>query len=171
MSLLKKLHAIYTKNPQSEIGYLTGAVDASLAKSVDTITDLAEIQSNIKSAQGEWLDTWGEKFYVSRDGMSDSAYRTAILNRVKGTSSSVPALEWAVKRALGDDTLVRIEETYEDLRIFNVSTFSGHGKFQDSDTVRLGVVKIYINKPENQKLREEIYRSRGTGIRVIIVVE
>lgn len=171
MSLLKRLHTIFTKDTESEVGYLSGAVDESLNLAENSIEDLSTIQSSIKSASGEWLDTWGDKFYTPRDGLTDAEYREVILDRVRATSSSVPALISAVKRALGADTLVRVEETYEDLRIFNVSTFSGTGKFQDSDTTRLCVVKIYINKPETLKLREEIFRTRGTGIRVIIIEE
>jgi hypothetical protein len=171
MGILKRLTAIFTKNQQSEVGYLTDAIDNSISDVVDTMTDI-EIQSVISSSTGEWLDLWGARFGVTRDtGEQDGSYRTKILGQVTNKKNTIPALIEAVKRALGDDTTVRVEETYEDLRIFNVSTYSGTGKYQDSDTVRLGVVKIFINKPENEKLREEIYKTRASGTRVIIEVE
>lgn len=171
MGILNRLTSIFTKQKQSEIGFLTDAIDNSISQVVDTMTDM-EIQSVISSSTGEWLDTWGKRFGILREsGETDESYRERILGEVTNQKGTIPALIEAVKRALGDDTIVRVEETYEDLRIFNVSTFSGTGKFQDSDTVRLGVVKIFINKPENEKLREEIFKSKASGTKVIIVQE
>lgn len=171
MGILKRLTTIFTKNQQSEVGYLTDSIDNSISNVVDTMTDM-EIQSVISSSTGEWLDLWGGRFGVTRDtGEQDIPYRVRILAEVTNQKGTIPALIAAVKRALGNDTIVRVEETYEDLRIFNVSTYSGTGKYQDSDTVRLGVVRIFINKPENEKLREEIYKTRSSGTRVIIEVE
>lgn len=171
MSVLKRLHSIFTKNSQSEVGYLSGAIDDSLEKVKDTVTDM-ELMSVITTATGEWLDWWGDRFHVLREsGESDTEYSERIKESVTNQKGTIPALISAVKRALGEDTIVRAEETYEDLRIFNISTFSGTGKFQDSDTVRLGVVKIFINKMANDKLREEIWKTRSSGIKVIIVEE
>jgi hypothetical protein len=171
MGILNRLSSIFTKEPNSEIGYLTGSIDNSISQVLDTMTDM-ELQSVIPSATGEWLDLWGNRFGVPREaGESDDSYRNRVLSAVTNQKGTIPALIDAVKRALGDDTEVRVEETYQDLRIFNVSTFSGTGKFQDSDTVRLGVVKIFINKPENEKLREEIWKTKASGVKVIIVEE
>jgi hypothetical protein len=171
MGILSRLTAIFTKKSESEVGYLSDAIDNSISSVIDTMTDM-EIQSVILSSTGEWLDLWGFRFGVEREsGELDAPYRDRILGEVTNQKGTIPALIEAVKRALGDDAYIRHEETYEDLRIFNVSTYSGTGKYQDSDTVRLGVVKIFINKPENEKLREEIWKTRASGTRVIIVVE
>ena len=172
MGILKRLSSIFTKKENSEIGYLTSSIDNSISEVLDTVTDIELYQSVIPSATGEWLDLWGNRFGVPREpGELDESYRNRILSEVTNQKGTIPALISAVKRALGEDTKVRVEETYQDLRIFNVSTFSGTGKFQDSSTVRLGVVKIFINKPENEKLRKEIWKTKASGIRVIIVEE
>jgi hypothetical protein len=168
MGLLSKLASIFSKKQDSEVSILSGAVDDSLSKVVSTMTDM-EVQSVITSSTGEWLDSWGQRFNVYRNTNEvDSLYRTRILGQVLNAKGTVPALIDAVKRALGDDTVVTVEETYNDLRMFNISTFSGTGKYQDSDTVRLGVVKIIINKAPNTQLAEEIFKSRAAGINIII---
>ncbi len=168
MGLLDKLTSVFTKNSNSEVGYLSGAIDDSTSKVVTQMADM-DNQSAIPTATGEWLDSWGTRFNVPRNtGESDDNYRTRILSSVTNQTSTIPALIAAVKRALGDDTIVTAEETYQDLRVFNVSTYSGTGNYQDSDTFRLGVVKIIINKPVNDQLAVEIWKSRASGTKVII---
>jgi hypothetical protein len=168
MKILSRLHGIFSKQSGTEIAFLTDSIDQSVNDVVSHMSDMA-VQSEITHATGSVLDLWGEKFGVYREsGELDDPYRTRVLGKVTFVRGTIPALISATKRALGDDTVVQIDETYQDLRIFNVSTFSGTGKFQDTDTVRLGVVKIIINKPTNVKLLEEIGRTRASGIRVII---
>jgi hypothetical protein len=168
MSIQSRLHSIFTRSKESEVSYLVGAKQEAIDSVVETMNDM-QIQSFIGSATGQWLDEWAQKFGLARNlNELDDSLRNRILQEVTNPSGTIPALEAAVKRALGEDTVVQISETYQDLRIFNISTYSGTGKYQDSDTVRLGVVKIIINKPPNEKLREEIYKTRASGVRVII---
>jgi hypothetical protein len=42
------------------------------------------------------------------------------------------------------------------------------GKYQDTDTTRLGVVQININKPSTPQLVTELNRTRAAGINIII---
>ena len=171
MGLLSKMISYFTKQSQTETAYLAGTLDNALNAVIDQMSDM-ELQSVITSSTGEWLDSWGTKFGVPREsGETDLSYRPRILASVTTKKATIPALIEAVKRALGDDTVVTIEETHQDLRIWNVSTFSGTGKYQDADTVRLGVLKIIINKQPNERLAEEIWKTKATGIRVIIEVE
>lgn len=169
MGLFSRLSSIFTKNSNSEVAKLSGAVDNSLTDVTNVMADM-DNQSVITSATGEWLDAWGERFGVYRGtGEVDTDYRTRILGSVTDNKGTIPALIDAVHRALGSDTQVTVEETYNDLRIWNVSTFSGTGKYEDSDTIRLGVVKITINKEPNTQLAQEIFRSRASGTKVIII--
>lgn len=170
MNLLKKLPSIFTKKEGSEVFYLTKAIDNETNKVINHIS-VMELQSVLLTSTGQWLNMWGDKFGIGRKlNESDTLYRKRIMDSVTALKGTIPALIAAVKRALGEDTIVLVKQTYEDLRIFNVSTFSGTGKFQDSDTVRLGVVILQINKEPNDRLREEIYRSKSMGTRVIIEV-
>ena len=142
----------------------------SLEKIVEEMTEM-ELHSVVTSCTGEWLDSWGKWFGVPREsGEEDATYRPRILESVTMKKVTIPALIDAVKRALGADTAIQIEETYQDLRIWNVSTYSGTGKYQDSDTIRLGIVRIIINKEPNDRLREEIWKTKASGVRVIFEV-
>lgn len=168
MGLIDKLSPIFSKNKNTENYYLMSSVDDSLEKVIQTMDDM-DIQTIITTSTGEWADKWGYRFKVQRkEGESDAQYTQRIIDYVKIQHGTIPALIDAVKRALGDDTQVTPSETYNDLRIFNISTFSGTGKYQDSGTVRLGVVKLTINKEPNAKLAEEIFKSKASGTRVII---
>jgi hypothetical protein len=165
----ERLQAIFTRNTESEISYLAGSVDDSIDKTIDTINEMGDIQSEITSATGEYLDEWAQWFGIYRNtNETDDSLRTRTLASVTNRSATIPALIDAVKRVMGDDTLVEVSETYKDLRIFNVSTYSGTGKYQDTNTTRLGVVQININKRSTQQLVDEINRTRASGISVIL---
>jgi hypothetical protein len=169
MGMRERLQAIFTRNTESEISYLAGSVDDSINKSIDTINEMGDIQSEITSATGEYLDEWAQWFGIYRyTGETDGALRSRTQQAVTNRSATIPALIDAVKRVLGDDTVVTVGETYNDLRIFNVSTYSGTGKYQDTDTTRLGVVQININKPSTPQLVTELNRTRAAGINIII---
>lgn len=168
MRLAKRLSNIFTKNQGSEISALTGTVDKQIDAVIGQMS-IMEVQTVLSTATGDWLNLWGDKFGIGRKlKETDTAYRKRILESVSSLKGTIPALISAVKRALGEDTIVNVKETYNDLRIFNVSTFSGTGKFQDSDTVRLAVVILQINKTPNVRLREEIQKSKAMGTKVII---
>lgn len=168
MRLAKKLSSIFTKKEDSEIFYLTSTVERELEGVISQLSEM-QIQTILSSSTGDWLDLWGNKFGIfrSKDELDDP-YRKRIMDSVTSLKGTIPALIAAVKRALGDDTNVLVHETYKDLRIFNVSTYSGTGKYQDSDTVRLGVVVLYIDKYPNDKLREEMWKSKAMGTKIII---
>jgi hypothetical protein len=136
MSLIKRISAIFTKDSGSEIAHLTGAIDNQIEGVINQMSAM-KINTILSSSTGEWLDLWGNRFGITRlAGETDATYRLRVMASVTNLKGTIPALISAVKRALGDDTDVLVRETYNDLRIFNVSTFSGTGKFQDSDTVR-----------------------------------
>jgi hypothetical protein len=169
MGMRERLQAIFTRSIESEISYLSGSVDDSINKTIDTINDMGDIQSEIISATGGYLDEWAQWFGIYRgNSETDGSLRTRTLAAVTNRSATIPALIDAVHRALGDDTVVTIDETYQDLRIFNVSTYSGTGKYQDANTTRLGVVQININKPSTPQLVDELNRTRAIGINIII---
>lgn len=168
MGLANRLASIFTRKNDSEVFYLTKTIDKEIDSVVNQMSEV-EIQTVLSSSTGDWLNLWGNKFGIGRGHQeSDEEYRKRIIESVTALKGTVPALIAAVKRALGEDTGVLVKQTYEDLRIFNVSTFSGVGKFQDSDTIRLGVILLQIDKEPNDRLRSEIYRTKAMGTRVII---
>lgn len=169
MGMRERLQAIFTRNTESEVSYLSGSVDDSINKTIDTINEMGDVQSEITSATDGYLDEWAQWFGIYRNtGETDVSLRARTLASVTNRSATIPALIDTVHRVLGDDTIVEVLETYKDLRIFNVSTYSDTGKYQDPDTTRLGVVQININKEPTTQLINEINNTRASGIKVVL---
>lgn len=168
MGILRNLNRIFNRHSTDELGDIAKSIDDQINQANSSIDNM-KLELNMQTATGEWLDEWGSRFGVKRrSGETDDLFRPRVLESRSPDTGTIPSLIKAVKRSLGDDTTVTAYETFEDLRIFNISTFNGEGKYQDSDTVRTGVVKLTIDKPSTDLLRSEIYKTKPTGCRVII---
>ncbi|GLI90615.1 hypothetical protein [Bacillus subtilis] len=128
--------------------------------------DLMEQELDLRQSSAEWLDEWGSWFGVKRlTGETDEHYRFRILTAMED-KVTIPAIKRGVKKVMGDDTVIKIYEPFEEIRYFNVSTFSGVGRFQDGDYYRIGVIDVIINKPITEELMAFINTLKAAGISV-----
>lgn len=164
---MKFLPSIFKrKNANKDHEAFLGAITKKLDE-VNANTDQMRKELSPATASDTWLEEWGSWFNRARlANESDEELRERIFE-VLDERATIPALEKATKKILGDDTIVRIYEPYRDMRIFNSSTFSGKGRFQDKDYYRIGVVDIIVNKPITKELIAfmEIIKAAGSSIK------
>ncbi|QKE56356.1 baseplate wedge protein [Bacillus phage YungSlug] len=145
------------------------AVIDGVTKALDTVdkdTDQMKNELQIPTATDSWLDEWGSWFGVNRiKGEADEPYRARILD-VLSDKVTIPAIIAGVKKVLGDNTIVKVYEPFVDVRIFNRSTFSGKGKYQNKDYYRIGVIDIILNKPITIELIKYVNLIKAGGISV-----
>lgn len=145
------------------------AVIDGITKALDTVdkdTDQMKNELLIPTATDTWLDEWGTWFGVTRiSGEADEPYRARILD-VLSDKVTIPAIIAGVKKVLGDNTIVKVYEPFVDVRIFNRSTFSGKGKYQNKDYYRIGVIDIILNKPITTDLIKYVNLIKAGGIAV-----
>lgn len=127
---------------------------------------LIKKELNLLTAEGQWLDDWGSDFGLQRRiGETDEKFLDRILSLMED-KVTIPAIKVAIKKVLGDDTIVSIYEPYVDLAFFNISAFSGTGRYPDKDYYRTHVIDITINKPPTEALVRFINKIKPSGVSV-----
>lgn len=166
MKILSKLTEIFNLHSKDSLKDVTTSIDKALETTYEDIKAL-DLEYSVQTASGEWLNEWGTWFGIPRkNNQSDSSYREDIFKYIFKQHSTANAYENKTKEILGEDTTVKIHETHNDVRMFNQSTFSGTGRYPDSEKYRLGVVIIYLDKPVTSALIEAIDKIRAAGIKV-----
>ena len=154
------------KNANADHQSIIDSIDNQLNQ-IDKDTDLIKPMMKLSEAEGIWLDEWGSWFGAIRNpGELDDDYRLRIKQVLTDEKVTIPALIKMTRRVLGEDTVVTVYETYNDIRLFNVSTFSGKGRYEDSDYYQVGVVDIKVNKPVTEELVEILNLTRGSTIKI-----
>jgi hypothetical protein len=165
--MLKFLQTIFKKgNGNSDHEAVLDSIGTAL-KSAGDDADLMKKELSIVDSEGEWLDEWGTWFGVSRltNSETDESYLSRMLAVIED-KVTIPAIISGVKKVLGDNTIIKIYEPYHEIRYFNVSTFSGEGRYQDGDYYRIGVIDVIINKPVTDDLVTFINLIKGAGVSV-----
>lgn len=144
------------------------AVLGSIENQLDTLNDDIDQLKNelaIDTADSVWLDKWGEWFGVTRKvGESDDDYRQRIIGALQNEKVTIPAIIEMTKLVLGEDTLVQIYEPYHNLRIFDISSFSQDGAFQDGSYYTTAVFDLIVNKPITDELIFVINLIKAAGV-------
>ena len=163
---MKFLNSVFKREGANEDhnAVITGITKA--LETVDKDTDQMKNELQIPTATDSWLDEWGSWFGINRiSGEADEPYRARILD-VLADKVTIPAIIAGVKKVLGDNTIVKVYEPFVDVRIFNRSTFSGKGKYQNKDYYRIGVIDIILNKPITVELIKYVNLIKAGGISV-----
>lgn len=162
--MLKFISVIFKRegtNPDNEAFF--DALNNQLTVSRED-ADLVKKELNLLEAEGQWLDEWGDKFGLSRrTGESDEVFRDRILSLMEN-KVTIPAIKRAIKKVLGDDTIIGVYEPYVDVAFYNVSAFSGTGRYPDAVYYRTGVIDITINKPPTEMLARFVNRIKPASI-------
>src|SRR5690606_4570014 len=117
----------------------TGTENDIVLENIDNILEKASKDSmltkdelSILTATGEYLDEWGSWFGIRRtDGEDDEQYRRRMLSVMSNPKSTIPAIEGTIRRYFNNpDMYVKVYEPHKNIKIFNISTFSGPDKFQ-----------------------------------------
>ena len=163
--MLKYLSTIFKQEGGNEEN---SAILDAIGNSLDQVnedTDLIVDEMSIKRSTSTWLDKWASWFGIARTyGEVDISLRKRVLNVLTDATVTIPAIVEMTKRILGDDTIVVVYEPYHDVRFFNVSTFSGKGKYEDDEYYRVGVIDVIVNKPVTDDLINAITLIKGGGI-------
>jgi hypothetical protein len=165
--MLKFLQSIFRRDQSnSDHKAVLDSIGTALKTAGDD-ADLMKKELSIVDSEGEWLDEWGTWFGVSRlsDYEEDNRYLDRMLSVIED-KVTIPAIINGVKKVLGDNTIIKIYEPYHEIRYFNVSTFSGEGRYQDGDYYRIGVIDVIINKPVTDELVKFINLIKGAGVSV-----
>ena len=101
--------------------------------------DAALLELYIESADGEWLDYWGEFFGLPRGGRTDDVYRRYLIDETLRPRSNAIAIEKAVKELLSK--VIRIYEPWKDMFILDESALSDAHHFQDGNFYTYNVIQ------------------------------
>lgn len=108
--------------------------------------DKAILQLYLGSAEGEWLDLWGEFFGLPRDGgVEDSIYRQYLIDETLRPRSNAIAIEKAVKELTGKK--VEIYEPWKDLHILGESKMDDRFHMQDGNYWTFSILQPISRTP------------------------
>ena len=149
--------------------------------------DLVKKELMLETAENEWLEDWGSWFGVSRlIGETDDHLRYRILSCMED-KVSIPSIQNGIAKILNLDNIrkddnsnailgedpntgktitISVYEPFEDVRIFNVSTFSGKGRYEDKYYYRIGVIDLKIDGLDEvtEEVRDYIKTLNSAGI-------
>lgn len=165
---LKFLQNIFKRNTDNDDHE---AVITSMEHALEIVeedSDLVKKELMLETADDDWLEDWGAWFGLSRlVGETDDHFRYRILTCMDD-KVSIPAIKNGIKKIMGEDTQVSVYEPFEEVRMFNMSTFSGKGRYEDKYYYRVGVIDISINKEVTSDLERYVKLLASAGIRVYI---
>lgn len=164
----KFLNPLYFRKTGTENDIVLENIDNILEKaSKDSM--LVKDELSILTATGEYLDEWGSWFGIRRaDGEEDEQYRRRMLSVMSNPKSTIPAIEETIRSYFNNpDMYVKVYEPHKNIKIFNISTFSGPDKFQSGDYWRHSVIDIHLKDvfiDEHLKSSIKDVKSAGIGV-------
>lgn len=175
MSILNKLASFFNRRDKGDLKLFTEVVDGKLKVAGDDIS-LLELEYNLRTATGEWLDEWGSWFGVYR-GMDedDDSYRYRILTSLARATGTIPAILASVLEyyevTYGKDKYnkedITILEPYTLLKKFSeCGDFSGIHRYPDGTFYRHHTLEITIPESVTPELREMVEKTKAAGIKV-----
>lgn len=101
--------------------------------------DEAIKQLYLGTAEGEWLDFWGEFLGLGRGGRDDESYRHYLIEETLRLRSSAVGIEKAVKDATGEQIVVY--EPWRDMFTLDESALGGGAHLQDGNFYTFNVIE------------------------------
>lgn len=168
----KFLNPLYFRKTGTENDVVLENIDNILEKaSKDSM--LVKDELSILTATGEYLDEWGSWFGIRRaDGEEDEQYRRRMLSVMSNPKSTIPAIEETIRSYFNNpDMYVKVYEPHKNIKIFNISTFSGPDKFQSDDYWRHSVIDIHLKEVFiDEQLKSSIKDVKSAGIGVYYTI-
>ena len=97
-------------------------------------------QAYLHSADGDWLDYWGEFFKIPRHtGQNDADYLTTMVRETLRHRSNKYAIENAVKDSTGN--IITIDEPWTEIFMLDKSTLSGPDKIKGGSSVGRNLIR------------------------------
>lgn len=124
-------------------------------------------QATLSTAEGDWLDFWGQFFGLERiAGQEDAQYLTAILRETLRPRSNKYAIEQAVFDATS--STVFIDEPWERIFMLDGSQLSGDHRIKDSVTVGRHLIQpVAYGSVDWSQVLPVIERNRPAGVLVL----
>lgn len=168
--IINTLSRIFNRRPSGDLKYVTESIDNSLNKFAYDLDALRQIEFNIRTATGEWLDEWGSWFGVPRIiGEPDSEYGSRIISTAIRPRTTIPSIKSAILDMLGDpNAKVDIYEPYTNIFKFNKSLLDGEDKITDAIYQRHAVIDIIIYAPLPPNLLDSVKEIKAGGIKVYL---
>ena len=108
-------------------------LDACAVELEDVAASIDEAlrQLYIETAEGDWLDYWGEFFGLPREARGDDPYRRFLIDETLRPRSNAIAIEKAVKELVGKT--IKIHEPWKEMFVLDESALSDLHHFQDGN--------------------------------------
>lgn len=178
MSIINKLASFFNRRDKGDLKLFTEVIDDKLMTVSEDIS-LLELEYNLRTASGKWLDEWGSWFGVYR-GMDecDDDYRYRILTSLARATGTIPAIISSVleyydveygstqpNKYTEDD--ITVLEPYTLLKKFSeCGDFSGIHRYPDGEFYRHHTLEISLPESVTPELREMVEKTKAAGIKV-----
>lgn len=177
--LIDTLSIIFSKKPVKELKHVTDSIDEYLNIAKEDIS-LLDLEYDIKTATGVWLDEWGAWFGVNRKhNEPDAEYRQRILLALARQTVTVPALQKCVSDYYNSlygylkykPSDIEIHEPYVSLKKFSErGEFSGEHRYSDEEFWRYHTINIKVPESITDELRAIVQDTKAAGIKVHFTV-
>lgn len=142
---------------------LLEAIQKELDKTKEDLV-IADLQTYLKTAQGIWLDYWGQWLGLQRLGRDDETYRKALIHHVLHERDTIPALRKVLSDFLEKNIdNIYIYEPWRDMFIYNGSNYNSY-KFFTSTYYRYAVIDVMIEGPLKKEINRLMNLFRPAGV-------
>lgn len=142
---------------------LLEAIQKELDKTKEDLV-IADLQTYLKTAQGIWLDYWGQWLGLQRLGRDDETYRKALIHHVLHERDTIPALRKVLSDFLEKNIdNIYIYEPWRDMFIYNGSHYNSY-KFFTSTYYRYAVIDVMIEGPLKKEINRLMNLFRPAGV-------
>lgn len=127
--------------------------------------DSALAQLYLSSAEGEWLDLWGEFFALPRNGMDDVRYRKHLIDETLRQRVNGVAIEQAIADVTGKR--VSLREPWREMFVLGASAMDGDHRMHDGRFYTYHVIQPVTTTPIDwSDVLPVIDRNRAAGTQV-----
>lgn len=124
----------------------------------------AKLEAFLDTAEGKWLDYWGQWLGLHRDGRDDIRYRNALKHHVLHKRNTISALREAIADYLKTNIdNIYIYEPFRDMFVYNSSKWNSY-KFYPSTYYRYAVIDVEIDSPFTKTINDIINLFRPAGV-------
>lgn len=175
-NFLKYIHPLL-KRKKSDKNYED--VNYAIINALDTeISDLekeamaSKIQSSLRTAKGEYLDLWGEWFYVTRrDDEEDDLYRERIIKFLLLKRGTNNAIVDALRDFLNDyDSYINIYEPFTNIFYTNKSKLDGEDHLM-GDYYRFAIIDITLGRKFPVEIIDVINEFKPAGVKFYLTYD
>ena len=175
-NFLKYIHPLL-KRKKSDKNYED--VNYAIINALDNEIGLVEkeaiaskIQSSLKTATGEYLDLWGDWFYVSRrDNEEDDSYRERIIKFLLLKRGTNNAIVDAIREFLNDyDSYINIYEPFTNIFYTNKSKLNGEDHLM-GDYYRFAIIDITLGRKFPAEIIDIINEFKPAGVKFFLTYD